>query len=164
MGHFLLFSEHGRLIATREVALAPGAVDPETVFPGARGVAVELHPALLLKVRPPVWDALVGHAARHRDGVRVDDLATIRVHIEQRTLRQAEHELVEAACRVAMRDGAARLLQDGLPPSERDLQERLRQDMRRLELRVDHMRRGLFEGGVTIPPMLAELAGKVLPL
>lgn len=164
MGNFLLFNETGRLIATRELALAPGAVPAEAVFPGSHGTCVELHPAVLLKVRPPVWNALVGHAARHAEGVRIDDLPTIRVHLEQREIRKAERDLVEAASRLAVRDQAGRLLADGLPPSEREAQERARGELRNAEGRIACMRRGDFEPPIVVPPVLAQLAGRVLPL
>lgn len=164
MGNFLLFSEHGRLIATRELAIAPGTVPAEAVFPGSRGTCVEVHPAVLLKVRPAVWNVLVGHAVRHAEGVRVDDLPTIRVHLEQREIRKAERDLVDAASRLALRDQAGRMLSDGLPPSEREAQERFRGELRNAEGKVAHMRRGTFEPPVLVPAVLAQLAGKVLPL
>lgn len=164
MGNYLLFSEHGRLIATRELTVAPGAVPAEAVFPGSRGTCVELHPAVLLKIRPAVWSALVGHASRHTGGVRVDDLATIRGHIEQAELRKAESVLVDAASRLAVRDMAGRMLAEGLPPSEREQQERTRGELRSAEGKVSLMRRGVFEPSVDVPPVLAQTAGKVLPL
>lgn len=164
MSHYLGFSPVGRLIATREVALHPGAVPPDAVF-GVEGVvAVEIRPEVIVKVRPPVWSALVGHASRSAAGVQVDSLQTIQDALRAAELARLERDLVSAAEACALRESAGRMLSGGLPPAAREDAAKMQQRLRQLDVVVARARGGSFPAPVKVPNLLQDLAGRELPL
>lgn len=163
MSSFLLFDRADRLVATAHVPTVYGDRDPRDVFrdaePGQRGL--EIHPAILSRIRPTTFDALVNNATIVDEGLRVDSIWVVEKRARASRLLSLERELVSVAREFVLLDLAGdacgrrrRVVDAGL--------EELRARMDELKAELARVEEGL----VAVDPgkILRDLAGKILPL
>lgn len=113
MGVFLRFGEDCRLEEDRNMSSGNfGFRDPMShAFPDHKiGFAIELHPAVLTKIRPGVFKELRGHCRLLNGHLHVDSKETVGGRLRLQKLRNAREHLVSYAERVASLQGALNIL------------------------------------------------------
>jgi len=163
---FLLFDRGARLTRVTVTATTHGSVDPYSMFfeAGADSGghrALELDPRIIEKIRPEVWQRLVGHAVYTTEGLQVDELEVIQRREEEVAVAQAEVRVLDLAGAFAHLQAAVQLLGEMSPTAERLAGQRGR-DLESAQERLAGLRSRSIP--VTLNQVLTDLAGKRLPL
>lgn len=163
MGVFLRFGEEGRLQEVVEISAGNyGSHDPQGAFPRREpgDECLEVHPAVLEKMRPSALHELRGHCVLTREGVKVDSLGTIRARLTLQAKASLEKELIRSAEMLGSLQVARGLLGESFPKlGDHEITHR-ESDIEKLKGRIVLLQDQL----VTVQGALADLAGKVVPI
>lgn len=161
MGVFLAFGSDELLIGVMQAGTGDfGAADPMRVCSGGGARrALELHPSILLKIRPPTWQALVGHARYTPNGLQVRPLEEIQETVRELARMSKEAELVHMAAQIVTIEAAATLL-GGLPASQKSGMANLRGGLEKAKTALAN----LDANPPPVSQQLVDLAGRLLPL
>ena len=171
MGTFLLFNSGSRLCRVQHMVSNYGSIDPAKVFHSngeadLKGEkAIELHPAVLNRIRSHVFDDLVMNAVLTKRGLKVDSLHDISERIIKQAIKSAEWK-------VAVKSKEVRAITEGLlhvskcyDVSLDDPAKYVDAETRQLQDAIQELL-ALRNGSAKPQPnkVLTDLAGKFLPI
>lgn len=170
MAVFLLFDNAERLVQLTEAATGDfGHADPFDVFMPKDDErrhlwsAIELAPEILIRFRPPVYQAVIGHARRMDGKLQVDAIELVRERLRRQHIEAAERAMFQIAQGLALGDLAESRWYPGstLPDHLIAGKAAMVEDLRKAHYRVEKWKEG---GPVEIPSLLASHCGGELPL
>lgn len=164
MGVFLRFGEERRLQEVIQVSSGNfGALEPEKVFPNREpgDECLELHPAVLEKMRPSALQQLRGHCVLVREGLKLDPIGTIRARLTNTARRSLELELVRKARTLDSLIGAGKCLgNEWFPAVGDELIGKAERDVESVKTQIVT----LLDQPLSAEGALADLAGKTIPI